>query len=305
MKPNNTWIVVFLISVMALLSGCNATEELKEDKLPNVDSAADSSAADSSAETTATIPSADGTPIFYGTRGEGEITLVFVHCWSCNSEFWQDQIEYFAKDYKVVWLDLAGHGKSGSQRQEYTMPAFGNDIAAVVNEVGTDKVVLVGHSMGGFTVMEAAKLLGDRVIGIVGVDIFYTSPDESMSDEQIEALIQPFKDDFKSQSEQMVRSMFTPSADPELVNSIVEQMGSANPEMAISAFYEIFKWKQQQESSSLAEYSDKLRNINGAPKGSETALDESVTLIPEVGHFVAQVKPDEFNQTLEQILAEY
>jgi pimeloyl-ACP methyl ester carboxylesterase len=82
-------------------------------------------------------------------------------------------------------------------------------------------------------------------------------------------------------------------------------MGSADRDMAVSAIYEILKWKQEQESSSLAEYSDRLRNINGAPTGEETALDESVTLIPGVGHFVAQVKPDEFNQTLEQILAEY
>ena len=77
------------------------------------------------------------------------------------------------------------------------------------------------------------------------------------------------------------------------------------PRITISAFYEIFKWKQQEESSSLAAYSDKLHNINGAPTGSEAALDESVTLVPGVGHFVAQVKPDEFNQILEQILAEY
>ncbi len=63
--------------------------------------------------------------------------------------------------------------------------------------------------------------------------------------------------------------MFTPSAAPELINSIVQQMVSADREMALIALYEIFKWKQQQEVSSLAEYSDRLRNINGAQTGSE------------------------------------
>ena len=49
----------------------------------------------------------------------------------------------------------------------------------------------------------------------------------------------------------------------------------------------------------------KLKNINGAPTGNETALHESVTLIPDVGHFVPQVKPDEFNATLDKIIGDY
>lgn len=283
-----------------LLSGYSTSKELKEENIPTV-----KSEENISNETVSTVKSADGSSIFYGSRGEGETTIVFVHCWTCNHLFWKPQIEYFSQDYKVVWLDLAGHGKSGSQRQEYTMSAFGSDVAAVVNQVATDKVVLVGHSMGGPVVIEAAKLLGDRVIGIVGVDTFYTPFEYPTSEEKIEEFVEPFKNDFQATSEQLVQSMFTPSADPELIDSIVEQMGSADQDMAVSAMREIFRWNAQQAPSDLEQYSSKLRNINAAPTGDETALDESVILIPGVGHFVPQAKPDEFNQALEQIIAQF
>jgi pimeloyl-ACP methyl ester carboxylesterase len=280
---------------LAFSSGCNSKPTSKEENTPKVESE----------ENISTVKSADGNSIFYDTRGEGDTTIVFVHCWTCNSDFWQPQIEYFSQNYQVVRLDLAGHGKSESKRQQYTMAAFGKDVAAVVNEVATDKVVLVGHSMGGPVVIEAAKLLGDRVVGIVGVDVFYTPFAYPTSETEIEAFVQPFKDDFSSASEELVRSMFTPAADPQLIESTIKQMGSANPEMAVNAMTEIFTWNAQQGEADLEEYSSKIRNINGAPTGQENALHESVTLIPGVGHFVAQAKPNEFNQILEQIITKF
>ena len=305
MKLDKTAVFALFLSGLALISGCSTNSEIEEESTTLDNTTSESSPVVTPDENSSRVESADGSSIFYDSRGEGDVTLVFVHCWTCNSEFWQPQIDYFARDYRVVWLDLAGHGKSSSQRQEYTMSAFGNDVAAVVDRVGADRVVLVGHSMGGPVVIEAAKLLGDRVIGIVGVDTFYTPFEFDTSEEKIQAFVQPFKEDFKGASEQLVQSMFTPKADPEVVSSILEKMGSVDREMAVSALYEIFRWRADSEPSDLPKYAEKLHNINGAFTGEENPLHESVVLIPEVGHFVAQVKPDEFNRALEEILAEY
>ncbi|MCP3943790.1 MAG: hypothetical protein GY710_20245 [Desulfobacteraceae bacterium] len=66
--------------------------------------------------------------------------------------------------------------------------------------------------------------------------------------------------------------------------------------------YECIKWNSQKEPSELKNFSSKLYNINGGPTGNEKVLHESVVLIFSVGHFVAQVKPDEFNAALEMII---
>jgi len=281
-----TFLSLVFISLITLITGCGSVHSINK-------------------ENVSTVNSADGSSITYGVRGQGNLTIVFIHCWTCNHEFWRPHIEYFSKKHKVVWLDLAGHGLSNSNRQEYTMPAFGEDVAAVVNQIDGDNAILVGHSMGGPVAIEAAKLLGNKVIGVVGVDTFYTSFEYPSSEEEISGFVKPFESDFKGSSEKLVRSMFTPTADQELITSIVNQMSTANPSMGISAIYEIFRLNALNNPSALNQQSNILRNINGAPTGEEKALHKSVHLVPGVGHFVPQVKPSEFNKVLNGIINEY
>src|SRR5262249_7740442 len=114
--------------------------------------------------------SADGVTIHYDVQGQGATALVFVHGWCCDRRYWDRQTAHFAPDYTVVWLDLAGHGTSGHDRTTWTIPAFGADIVAVVEQLGLAQVVLIGHSAGGLVVIEAARRLPTTVIGVVGVD---------------------------------------------------------------------------------------------------------------------------------------
>jgi pimeloyl-ACP methyl ester carboxylesterase len=287
MKITNCFLnkVVTLLFVV-VICGCTCLQDRQQEEI-------------------STALSADGSPISFAVKGIGEPTIVFIHCWTCDHTFWEHQVEHFSKKYRVVWLDLAGHGQSGSTRSDYTMEAFGEDVAAVVNKVGGGRVVLVGHSMGGPVSIEAAKILGDKVIAIVGVDTFYTPFQFPKSEAEIEGFIKPFKMDFIGTSQQMVQSMFTPSVDPELKASIAKQFSGANPEMAISAMYGIFRWNAKNNPDSLESYSGKLKNINAAPTGNETPSHKSLTLIPDVGHFVPQVKPEEFNAALSNIISEY
>lgn len=53
------------------------------------------------------------------------------------------------------------------------MPAFGQDVLAVVEQLGLSQVVLIGHSMGGMVIVEAARHLPDVVIGLVGADTWH------------------------------------------------------------------------------------------------------------------------------------
>lgn len=156
--------------------------------------------------------------------------------------------------------------------------------------------------MGGPVAIEAAKQLGDKVIGIVGVDTFYTPFEYPKSEAKIEEFVKPFREDFKGTSERMVRSMFTPQADKKTVEWVVGQLSDADPKVGTSAMHEIFKWGAANPPATLEQYADKLRNINAAPTGKEKALHKSVTLIPGVGHFIAQAKPAAFNEALSQII---
>ncbi len=247
---------------------------------------------------------ADGSPIHYGVKGEGQTTLVFIPCWTCDRSFWKDQIAAFANDYRVVWLELAGHGQSGSQRSTYSMAAFGSDVAAVVEQLDAKRVILVGHSMGGPVAIEAARQLGDRVAGIIGVDTFYTPFPYPRDQAGIDAFVKPFEADFEQATGQLIRAMFLPGADPARVDSLVDYFQATDRQMAMSALYQLFDWRMTRETASLARFDPVLRNINAAPTGKEKPLHEGVIMIPRVGHFIPQMRPRAFNRALQSLVVE-
>ena len=252
--------------------------------------------------TTATVASADGVEIHYDVAGKGDTALVFVHCWTCNRRSWDESFAHFAKGYRVVRLDLAGHGESGKGRKHYTMAAFGGDVAAVADKLGLKRIVLVGHSMGGPVSLEAERRLGARVIGVVGVDTFHIDFPMPKNDKEVAAFVKPFEDDFKGYGGKFMRSMFTPQSDPAVIQRVEAMVSGVDPTMAINAIKNIFAWYRSDSAASFARVGDRLRNINADPKGENKPLDKSVTLIAGVGHFVAQEKPAEFNRALENIV---
>lgn len=224
--------------------------------------------------------------------------LVLVHGWMSNQTLWDKQVEHFKDKYQVITLDLAGHGKSSARRDEYTITSFGKDVADIVNTVGASKVVIVGHSMGGPVALEAAELLGDKVVGIVGVDTFYTPFQYPKDDATIQKFVEPFRTDFKGTTLQMVNTMFGPDATQDLKDTVVDGVKKAEPKIGINALTHLFKWKATRNDELLTKHQAKLFNINGDPKGDRAATHPSVVMIKGASHFPAQTKASAFNQAL-------
>ena len=104
--------------------------------------------------------SADDIPVAFEANGSGTPAIVFVHGWSCDRSYWEAQIEDFAWRHRVVAVDLTGHGASGVGRPAWTMPAYGNDVVAVLERLDVPDAVLIGHSMGGDVIVEEELIEG-------------------------------------------------------------------------------------------------------------------------------------------------
>src|SRR6185295_1682740 len=63
----------------------------------------------------------DGTHVQYRVYGSGEPALVLIHGWSCDSNYWREQVPQFKKKYTIVTVDLAGHGGTDGARSEWSM----------------------------------------------------------------------------------------------------------------------------------------------------------------------------------------
>jgi len=186
------------------------------------------------ASPTARAIAPDGIEIAFQVYGAGEPTLVLVHGWSCNRSYWQAQLEPLSRNYQVVTLDLAGHGESGSGRREWTIAAFGSDVATVVNQLGLGEVVLVGHSMGGDVVLEAARQFPDRIRGIVWVDT-YNQLAQFSTLQQVRERMAAFETNFVQTTRQFVQRMFPANADAALIERVAADMSGAPPEVALPA----------------------------------------------------------------------
>lgn len=252
--------------------------------------------------------SQDNTPISYEVSGSGEPTLVFVHGWSCDARYWRYQVDQFAKKYRVVVLDLAGHGHSGMERATYSMRAFGEDVQAVVAAVTKGKVILIGHSMGGSVIAEAARLLPEQVIGLIGVDTL-DNIETPLTREMMEQMMAPFIDNFALETRQFVGNMLRPETDHGVRSWILADMASAPPAVAMSAFEEMMDQYITGEAAQIFEQIHvPVICVNGDLWPIDFAanrrhmLSFDAIVIPKADHFLMLDKPYVFNQALEQAI---
>jgi pimeloyl-ACP methyl ester carboxylesterase len=255
--------------------------------------------------------SRDGVEIAYevhgGSHGADAPVVVLVHGWAGDRTYWSEQVDFLAERYQVVAVDLAGHGESGGGRADWNLPAFGNDVVAVVDEIGAPKVGLVGHSMGGDAVAYAAVQLGERVCGLVWVDAFRSLVVEPDSPpEVIEAFAAPFRDNFEAAVGQFARGMFPPTADPELVERIATRMAGASKAMGVGSIGYALN-RVRPVLGALAEIKAPIVSIN--PDIGETDVDSMQAngvepiILTNVGHFLMLEDPEQFNPVLAATLA--
>jgi pimeloyl-ACP methyl ester carboxylesterase len=215
-------------------------------------------------------------------------------------------VPYFAKRHRVVTIDLAGHGQSGLGRQDWTMDSFGKDVAAVVEKLDLQQVILIGHSMGGPVIIEAARQIPERVAGLVGVDTFLDL-DKRYTEQQIDAFIGPFERDFAGATSRLVRGMFLSDADPALVEWVVTDMSSAQLEVGIGAMRQLagFDAKEALKEVRRPIYciNSDMRDTN-IKAGQRLAVAFEVRLMSGVGHFVMLEDPKTFNELLSQTISE-
>jgi pimeloyl-ACP methyl ester carboxylesterase len=256
---------------------------------------------------TATSP--DGVLIRYDAAGKGDPALVFVHCGGCNRGFWDGQMAYFAAKHRVVALDLAGYGQSGVGRKDWTMPAFGQDVVSVVEALDLKRVVLIGHSLGGPAVLEAARRMPGRVAGLVLVDTVVDF-EHRFSAEEIEngeKALSALQADYRATLTALLSQYFFSASTPEPVKArVLETMLSVPPEITLAvaplSMYDPLPALREIKAPIRAINSDLFpTNVEGNRK---YVPGYQVAIMKGVGHYLMLEQPEAFNALLAEALRE-
>ena len=254
------------------------------------------------------VRSSDGVPIHYTDQGKGEPALVFVHCWACDLHLWDAQVAVFGGNHRVVAIDLAGHGESGKNRATWTIRTFGSDVAAVAEKLGLKKVILVGSSMGGPVILEAARQLGDRIVGLVPVDTL-TNAEEQTPPDQIEAVVKKFDADYKGQATKYINQyLFSPSTPAAVKKRVIDRATSTPPEVAVPALKAAMEYDPiptlQVIKAPIRAINSDLFPTNLDANRRYTPQFEAV-IIEGVGHYPMLETPERFNELLAQAVRDF
>jgi len=252
--------------------------------------------------------SVDGLKLHSTSAGKGSSALIFVHGWTCDDTSWSAQVPEFAKKYRVLTLDLPGHGKSDvPARDKFSIGLFARAVEAVRAEAGVDRVVLVGHSMGAPVIREYARLYPQRVAGLVAVDgpldlRGFGEPAAGRGAFTPPPMTGP---DGLKQREQMIRGMFTPQTPKPLQDQIMAMMIHAPEATAAGAMAAMFDPTIDRAAvitaPALAVYAG-TSMIPDLATVRQVIPRFEATQVAGTGHFVMMEKPAEFNALLSGFL---
>ncbi len=97
------------------------------------------------------------TRVAYYCYGKGVKTLVLLHGFLENSSMWKSVVDEFSNEFKVICIDLLGHGKSECLGYVHTMEEIAESVKAVLTKEQVSKAIFVGHSMGGYVTLALAE----------------------------------------------------------------------------------------------------------------------------------------------------
>ena len=251
------------------------------------------------------VPAKDGVPIHYAVQGKGEPALVFVHCWSCDRNLWQNQVTVFAKNHQVVTIDLPGHGESGQGRKVWSIENYADDVNTVITKLNLKRVIMVGSSMGGPIILEATRRSPERVVAIVPVDTLH-NVESRPPPEQLEAVFKQLRADYKGAVTGFLNQLFfSPTTPVEVKNRITKEVTARPPELAVDILQGIFAYDA---IPALKEVKVPIRAINADLNPTNLDVNRKyapqfdVVIIKGSGHYPMLEQPALFNELLANII---
>lgn len=154
------------------------------------------------------ILSYKGINIFYTDEGKGN-TMVLLHGFLENSSIWNEIKDIFKNNYRVITIDLLGHGQTGCLGYVHSMEAMAEAVQVVINHLKVKKFTIIGHSMGGYVTMAFAEKNPELLEGLVLMNSTAAADTEEKKKNRDRA-IETVKKDHKSFIRHSISNLFRP-----------------------------------------------------------------------------------------------
>jgi pimeloyl-ACP methyl ester carboxylesterase len=227
--------------------------------------------------------------------------VLFVHSLAGNSGHWARQFKHLRQDRRALALDLRGHGRSEPPKNgDYTIEGMAGDIAAVVDTLGLDRFILVGHSMGGGVALTYAGAHPERVTGLVLVDPI--GDGKQITAAEAEAFLGGLESDY----ENTIRKYWTSIAGPDTTirEHLLADLRATPRNAVLQSLRSVMRFDP---SPALARYQGPKLSIVTPQNNKAFSLHRlgngfPYRVIQGTGHWIHLDRPEEFNRTLDEFL---
>ncbi len=251
----------------------------------------------------------------YEVEGEGDV-LLFLHGWGVDKRIWRQQTKHFAQKYKVITLDLPGHGESTFQK--VSLQRMAEDVIYLFEHIGAKHVTIIGSSLGGLLGLKLFSISPNkfnRMVFVGSMPKFAKSADYpyGLDVSQMKKLDGQLNTAYPSIVNIFFRSLFTKEERESRRFKWLQkfrQFDQVPIKQALAEYLEVLENEDLREA--LKSVSVPVQFINGThdPICNMDTVKFLKELLPKAqfdmfencGHFPFLSKPHEFNQVLEKFL---
>jgi pimeloyl-ACP methyl ester carboxylesterase len=248
----------------------------------------------------------DGVRLCYVQAGQGDPPVLLVHGWCCDRTYLAPQLAHYQRTHRVVAVDLRGHGASDQPRQPYAMAGFADDLAWLCEQLGLERPVVIGHSMGGIVAYDLATRYPTLPGAIVMLDAAVVMPQGAV--QAMPGLLDSLRGPgYRDALRQLVGgALFIPTDDPARRARILDAMAAVPQHVMVAAMEGL---RDYDAAAAPACQVPALYVAADEPR-PRTDLDRLRALCPRMhcgqvvgsGHFLQLEVPDQVNAMIDRFL---
>jgi 3-oxoadipate enol-lactonase len=235
----------------------------------------------------------------YLEHGTGE-ALVLIHGLGANADSWRLQVEALAKNYRVIAMDLRGHGQSGFRAEEpITLRAFADDVMALIKNLGVERAHFCGISMGGMIALEIFVRYGDKVKSLILADTTAFFPPPQAREELLGHFDRLEMADWgHSMAGRVLRRQAPPDQRREVAHMLAANRRAVYRQGLVAAFESDYRWVLPQVNLPtliLVGEEDQATPVAYAGYLHKNIKGSVLQVISQAGHFANLENPAAFN----------
>jgi pimeloyl-ACP methyl ester carboxylesterase len=226
-----------------------------------------------------------------------------VHSLAGNTTQWQAQLAHLRQKRLAVAFDMRGHGKSEpAQDHDYSLAAMAQDVAVVVDSLGIEKLILVGHSYGGGVIATYAGQHPERVAGLLFVDSIGDL--KKIPPAALDEWMTGFRGETYAKAIAAHWRRILLNADSAVTKAVIGSLQNTQKEVVVSALESSCVFDP---AAALKNYHGPMQTIVSGLPDNPMALHYAIPNLPRVtmpgtGHWLQMERPQEFNQLMDNFL---